>query len=65
MEDEAHLNVIAGLIDAVQRLQAGNEDCNHSYVQNHGVENEDLAVKAASETRKCRNRRRRFCKMHL
>jgi hypothetical protein len=52
MEDEAHLNVTAGLIDAVQRLQAGNEECNHSYVQNLRVENEDLAVEAASEAKK-------------
>lgn len=52
MEDEAHLNAISGLIDAVRRLQAGNEDCNYSYVQNLGIESEHLAVEAASEARK-------------
>jgi len=52
MEDGAHLNVITGLIDAVQRLQAKKEHCNHSNVHNLGVESEDLAVEAASTARK-------------
>lgn len=53
MEDEAHLTVIARLIE-VGRLQAEKEHCNRSHVRTSGQESEELATEVATKAKEAK-----------